>query len=257
MLEKLILYIGILSGLITIYLSIRPKERYKYIVLICFFIISGLLVYFQIRDSTSYDWIMKNKLLKTAKCYGEIIEICSEKCVLNSDDKYRGDIEFTVDDNKLILKNKDIITDKGEFFELILEQEYGYCFEKVMYYQSLNNLLIVSEITDIESVGIELYYFKNGRELAWKKEIGGFNISNGVVENEQLYITWIGTVLKMEIQTGKTIWVNDNLYQYSEGFEANAMEIITIGKEEIVIRDLFTEKKVSFNKFNGNLNYID
>ncbi len=114
-----------------------------------------------------------------------------------------------------------------------------------------NDLILLCELSDGES-GAGLIFSFNGTNLKqkWQANIGGFNVGQGLIENNFAYLTAIGFVAKINLATGKYIWKHDNLYNNgafnsfdmpeldgsnvifteSKGTEENSPNIIAVNK---------------------------
>jgi hypothetical protein len=119
-----------------------------------------------------------------------------------------------------------------------------------------NDLILLCESSDGESGGGLIVSF-NGTTLKqkWQANISGFNVGQGLIENQFAYLTAIGFIAKINLATGKYIWKHDNLYKNGA---FNSFEIPELDGSSVV----FTENKeseqsspniIAVNKISGKI----
>ncbi|MBC7400855.1 MAG: hypothetical protein H7289_13015 [Mucilaginibacter sp.] len=76
-----------------------------------------------------------------------------------------------------------------------------------------NNLIVYYTETDSESGGSVVESFDTAtQKLNWKARAYGFNLGNPVIKTNIAYISTIGFVGKLNLETGKYYWKHENLY---------------------------------------------
>jgi hypothetical protein len=119
-----------------------------------------------------------------------------------------------------------------------------------------NDLILLCESSDGESGGGLIISF-NGTTLKqkWQANISGFNVGQGLIENQFAYLTAIGFVAKIDLVTGKYVWKHNNLYKNSA---FNSFEIPELDGSNVI----FTENKeseqsspniIAVNKISGKI----
>lgn len=91
----------------------------------------------------------------------------------------------------------------------------------------------------------------------WKAQISGFNVGQGLIENQFVYLTAIGFVAKLNLTTGKYVWKHSNLYGWNKNDGAfNSFELPELEGNNVI----FTEKTVDnqtniivVNKISGKI----
>ena len=100
-------------------------------------------------------------------------------------------------------------------FDLRLSR--GDVLERAIYHAEYRgDLLLLCQVGDGES-GAGFITRLDGRTLAmkWKRSIPGFNVGQGLIENDHAYVTAIGFVGKVNLPTGGYAWRHSNLYRTS------------------------------------------
>jgi hypothetical protein len=122
------------------------------------------------------------------------------------------------------------------------------------------NLLLLTEFSDHDSGWGNIYSFssKNSR-LNWKAYIRGFNIGEALIEKKYAYITAIGFVAKIDLNNGRYIWKNQNLYKRNESFnnfakpEIKGQQVIFRGASDLAK----VQKSIVVNKMSGKILAIE
>lgn len=97
-----------------------------------------------------------------------------------------------------------------------------------------------------EGIGYIASFSLPAMKLKWKAIVRGFNVGQGLVENQFAYLTAIGFAGKINLLTGKYIWKHDDLYNWNKNNGAfNSFEIPELEGSNVI----FTEKTV-YNKTN-------
>lgn len=86
--------------------------------------------------------------------------------------------------------------------------------EKTFYFNHDNDLILVYELNDGESGwGSAVCLDQKTLKQKWLAEIPHFNIGKGLIEENFVYLTAIGFVAKLDLNSGRYIWRHDNLYK--------------------------------------------
>jgi hypothetical protein len=91
----------------------------------------------------------------------------------------------------------------------------GYYLDGQIYYADYRgDVLLICETSDSE-YGTGFITRLDGRTLAmkWKRTIPGFNVGQGLLEGNHAYVTAIGFVGKVNLDTGVYAWKHDNLFR--------------------------------------------
>ena len=122
----------------------------------------------------------------------------------------------------------------------------GYYLDGQIYYAEYrNDVLLICETSDSES-GSGFITRLDGKTLAmkWKRIIRGFNVGQGLLEGNYAYVTAIGFVGKVNLDTGAYAWKHDSLYadtkktgRYSDD-DFNSFELPKVEGDAV----LFTER---------------
>ncbi len=123
---------------------------------------------------------------------------------------------FSLGDEQYIVLNdgKGERTRPGGFVEEFKADSDKGFIEKIYYFQHGGDLLLVLELNDVES-GWGSVRRLDGKTLKpkWSAELPGFNVGQGLVEEDFLYVTAIGFVAKLDMVSGNYIWKHDRLYK--------------------------------------------
>ncbi len=100
--------------------------------------------------------------------------------------------------------------------------------DRVIYHaQYQDDILFICEITDDEAGGGFIARL-DGRTLKmkWKRIIPAFNVGQGLVEGNYVYVTGIGFIGKINLESGAYVWRHDDLYRNSAFNSFELPEII-------------------------------
>jgi hypothetical protein len=96
-------------------------------------------------------------------------------------------------------------------FQLPLDR--GTRIQRFWYLPVEHDVVLIYEYSDDESAaGTVVRLTGQNLQSRWSAFIPGFNIGEGVMEDEHLYITAIGFVGKLNLRTGQYAWTHKNLY---------------------------------------------
>jgi hypothetical protein len=115
------------------------------------------------------------------------------------------DIKFVVSNYaKVELKNNEILLNTGN---------KDLCISKLSYCSYMNMILLIYEKGSVDNVlsYISAYDKKTYKKL-WTNQIGGFNYGEPLIQNENIYLTSIGYISKINLKTGKILWEHQGLF---------------------------------------------
>jgi hypothetical protein len=93
----------------------------------------------------------------------------------------------------------------------------------------------------------------------WRVPIPAFNVANGLIEGKSAYLGAIGFAAKLDLDSGKFIWMHDDFYRkYREDGAFNIFETPTIVGNEVVYvesQDMYRRPPniIKLNKNNGKV----
>ena len=126
-------------------------------------------------------------------------------------------------------------------FKLRLDQ-VGNIIEHVYYAEFQDDILLICEDTDGEGgAGFITRLDQRTLKAKWWRAIPAFNIGQGLIEGNFAYVTAIGFVGKISLNTGAYVWQHGNLYRDGA---FNSFEVPEIEGEVVV----FTESPVGRNQ---------
>ena len=167
--------------------------------------------------------------------------------------------EFKSDSTKITVNDKGEI--KGFKVDLKLNYEDGFHTRVIHYLDFENSLLICAEITNDDVSYNELVCIdKLALKQKWNTQIRNFNLTVGLIENNDLYIGTINSVYKLNFQNGKKIWTTDGFYTkykinnfISIGIQGDSIELFGVVQQ----REMHDQKKmILINKESGKLTSI-
>jgi hypothetical protein len=132
--------------------------------------------------------------------------------------------------------------------------------ENLSFMEYEGNLLLLTELSDHDSGWGKIYSLnsKNFR-VNWKADIPGFNIGEALIEKKYAYITAIGFVAKVDLNNGRYIWQNKDLYKRNESFNNFAQP--EIKGQQVIFRGVSdlakVQKSIVVNKMSGKILAIE
>lgn len=114
-------------------------------------------------------------------------------------------------------------------------------------YQSDNFALVYSEVSDHVVYSTRIYAFNAEAKNIWKRDLKSFNPSTPLIEDEFVFVAFLGLVMKLQKLDGQLAWKHDGLYE-------NASYAFN-GESEITRRGPFVAfaKNVVVDDRSGNL----
>jgi len=111
-----------------------------------------------------------------------------------------------------------IVSSTGVIAEQKITLPEHFFIESVSHEPIGENFLIILGITDADAGSSVLALFnKKEMEIKWQTEIGAFNISEPLIGKDAIYVGAIGTVAKIDRDTGAIIWRHQWLYESDTG----------------------------------------
>ncbi len=127
---------------------------------------------------------------------------------------------------------------------------------RIVYYaEHEGDLLILTEVNAGGS-GASVLYRVDAVSLKtkWHVLIPGFNIANGLIEGNSVYVAAIGFVAKIGLRNGRYAWKHDNLYRkYKKDGAFNIFETPKLEDDRVVFKEADTENQIVVSKINGNV----
>jgi hypothetical protein len=145
---------------------------------------------------------------------------------------FNGD-NLLINDKGLILKS-----DNSVYIDL----ECGDYSISKLYLNNYNGfVLTIIELTDLDNGwSIVELYDKEKNKKKWSIDLCGFNLGCPIIKNDKLFLSTIGCIAKLDLETGEYCWKFDDLY--SEG-KYNSFDTIIVKSNNQVI----FESKRSFS----------
>lgn len=109
---------------------------------------------------------------------------------------------------------------------------------RTLYYREYGgDLLLIGEVGDEESgAGFIVRLDRSTLRMKWKRAIPGFNIGQGLSDEDYAYVTCIGFIAKVNLKTGAYMWRHDNLYQRGSG-AFNSFELPEVNGNVVIFRE--------------------
>lgn len=125
------------------------------------------------------------------------------------------------------------------------------------------DLLLICEETD-ELYGGGFIVRLDGRTLKtkWRRYIQGFNVGQGLMDGKYAYVTGIGFVGKVDLNSGRYVWQHRDLYLRDAGGAFNSFELPEVHGETVIFRELphYIRKKqavLKVDRANGKILSLD
>lgn len=161
------------------------------------------------------------------------------------------------------LNQEYIVDENGYFYKAKTNQKIKLtdeaCIEKVFYGNYKNDIIIVCQLFGHDAGWSNVYRININEKPAIVSDhvFGGFNLSNSIIENNNIYLATHGFIGKYDLDTGKFIWNNSNLYIDKFNYFSN----IIIEKDKVIfIEDtlgLGKNRKIEVEKINGKVKIIE
>ncbi len=142
--------------------------------------------------------------------------------------------EFSISDTKyLVLSNGDSVKvdSRGKSWNFSLPLDDTFHIERVDYVDREGDLIIIYGVTDRDvGAGKVIRIDKAILKKKWLAHVPGFNIGEAVVKHHYLYLSAIGFVGKLDLDSGKYVWRHERLYNKKPGI-FNSFERPVIEKD--------------------------
>ena len=132
----------------------------------------------------------------------------------------------------------------------------------VYYSEYEGDLLLIFELTD-ELYGYGFIARLDGQTLKvkWKRSIKGFNVGQGLMDGKYAYVTAIGFVGKVGLNSGRYVWHHQNLYQ-QESSAFNSFELPEVQGELVTFKEVpphYRKKQgvVKVDRSTGKIKVLD
>lgn len=113
--------------------------------------------------------------------------------------------------------------------------------ERVQFAEYRGNLLLVCEVSDGETGGgLVLRLEQPSMRARWRAEVPAFNVGPPLRDGGHIYLTGIGFVAKLELETGRFAWRRGNLYQKGGPGTFNAFELPELSGDAVLFREAVT-----------------
>jgi len=134
---------------------------------------------------------------------------------------------------------------------------------ELYYSEYQGDILFICGTTDGDS-GAGFITRLDGRTLKpkWKRIIPSFNVGQGLIEEQHVYLTAIGFIGKLNLESGAYVWRHDNLYRsgvyyYRNGGAYNAFELPKIEGQTVVFLEIAVypgiAKAIKVHKMSGKI----
>jgi hypothetical protein len=195
-------------------------------------LVSFLLSCYKINSNSKYEKDLQENLN---------LSIDSEKTIypyraINKNKNWTGD-EDTLN---LSIKNYDFTIYPGGLLKwgnadsIILSEDMY--VTRAFFYVIDTDLLLFCEMSDSDNGTSDMFRINlTNKKIKWKSNLNGFNLSQPAIRTNCAYITVIGSIGKLDLETGKFIYVESNLYDRERTSFNNFDTILFRGNKTIFI----------------------
>ena len=128
---------------------------------------------------------------------------------------------------------------RAHTFNLRLDRHY-YLDSQFYYAEYQDDILLVCGVSDGEA-GAGLIARLHGRTLSmkWRQHIRAFNVGQGLIEDNFAYLTGIGFIGKVDLDSGAYVWKREDLYDADEHGDGafNSFQLPEIKDDVVVFRE--------------------
>ena len=140
----------------------------------------------------------------------------------------------------------------------------GEHLDNALYYSEYRgDILFICGTTDGD-YGAGFITRLDGRTLKskWKRTIPAFNVGQGLIEGQHVYLTAIGFIAKLNLESGAYVWRHQKLYRsgthyYQKGGAYNAFELPKVEGQTVVFLEIAvypgTAKAIKVDKITGKI----
>jgi hypothetical protein len=137
-----------------------------------------------------------------------------------------------------------------------LEIKQGYFVEKLLFAQCDNDLILAYEITNHDQNSSQITRI-DGQKMTpvWTTQVPGFNLGIPVMRGSSVYVSAIGMLGKLRVETGEYIWKHDNLYE-SESYSFNAFNPPVFNGTRVIFEEVTSNhspKSIELDDITGQI----
>lgn len=135
-------------------------------------------------------------------------------------------------------------------FNLYVDKHFS--LEHIYYAEYGGDILLLCETSNEES-GAGFITRLDGRTLQakWKKIVPGFNVGQGLIEGRYVYLTAIGFVAKLDLNSGGYVWRHADLYKNT--FKYDSFALPEVEGDAVLFRDKGLMATLKINKRSGKI----
>lgn len=121
-------------------------------------------------------------------------------------------------------------------FDLQLQKDER--LARTLYFaQYQSDLVLVCEVTDGDNgSGFIARLDGSTLRMKWKQGFAAFNVGQGLLDGDYAYITGIGFIAKVNLQSGAFMWGHQNLYRPGSG-EFNSFDLPEVSGNVVIFRE--------------------
>lgn len=135
-------------------------------------------------------------------------------------------------------------------FNLHVDKHFS--LEHIYYAKYRRDILLLCEISN-EVSGAGFITRLDGRTLQakWKKTVPSFNVGQGLIEGRYVYLTAIGFVAKLDLNSGAYVWRHADLYENT--FRYDSFALPEVEGDAVLFRDKGLMATLKINKHSGKI----
>ena len=142
-----------------------------------------------------------------------------------------------------------------------IKLERGEELERIVYFSQYQGdiILICESVLGDGSGGLMARLNGSSLRTKWQSSIPAFNIAKGLIENNSAYLAAIGFIGKINLETGKFIWKQDDLYlKYDESGAFNVFLTPRINRNLVIFKEADVlgrgfDHQIHVNKTSGKI----
>jgi len=125
--------------------------------------------------------------------------------------------------------------------------------DQVYFYEQGSDLLLLYEVSDtLNGWGYIVRLNQTTFKLKWLTPISGFNLGPALVDGDDVYLTAVSRVAKMDVRSGTYAWQQDLHQKYASSFEA--FQAPWIKGDHVFFKDEFAPfKTIEVDKTSGKI----
>ena len=128
---------------------------------------------------------------------------------------------------------------KGEAVRLFNLRLGGFdSIQRVQYAGYQGNVLLICELSDGElGWGLVVRLEQPSMRARWRAEVPAFNVGPPLRDGGHIYLTGIGFVAKLELETGRFVWRRENLYDRAGPGTFNAFALPQLSGDVVLFKE--------------------